>query len=30
VKVLEEEGFRAAVIKAMQRCMAKSEALSKA
>lgn len=30
VKVLEENGFRAAVLKAMQQCMAKSEALSKA
>jgi pyrroline-5-carboxylate reductase len=29
VKVLEEKGFRAAVIEAMQQCMAKSEALSK-
>jgi len=29
VKVLEEQGFRAAVINAMQQCMAKSEALSK-
>jgi pyrroline-5-carboxylate reductase len=29
VKVLEEKGFRAAVINAMQQCMAKSEALSK-
>ncbi|MFJ5157640.1 pyrroline-5-carboxylate reductase [Pantoea sp. NPDC088449] len=29
VKVLEEKGFRAAVINAMQACMAKSEALSK-
>ncbi|WP_130834183.1 pyrroline-5-carboxylate reductase [[Erwinia] mediterraneensis] len=29
VKVLEEKGFRAAVIEAMQRCMEKSEALSK-
>lgn len=28
VKVLEEKGFRAAVIEAMQRCMAKSEKLS--
>lgn len=30
VKALEENGFRAAVMTAMQRCMAKSEALSKA
>jgi len=30
VKALEENGFRAAVMNAMQRCMAKSEALSKA
>ncbi|HAB75214.1 MULTISPECIES: pyrroline-5-carboxylate reductase [Pantoea] len=29
VKVLEEKGFRAAVMEAMQQCMAKSEALSK-
>lgn len=29
VKVLEQKGFRAAVIDAMQACMAKSEALSK-
>lgn len=29
VKVLEDKGFRAAVIEAMQRCMEKSEALSK-
>ena len=29
VKVLEERGFRAAVIEAMEKCMAKSEALSK-
>lgn len=29
VKVLEEKGFRAAVMGAMQQCMAKSEALSK-
>jgi pyrroline-5-carboxylate reductase len=29
VKVLEEKGFRAAVMNAMQQCMAKSEALSK-
>ena len=29
VKVLEEQGFRAAVINAMQRCMEKSEAMSK-
>ncbi|KTR91641.1 pyrroline-5-carboxylate reductase [Pantoea dispersa] len=29
VKVLEEKGFRAAVMSAMQQCMAKSEALSK-
>ncbi|WP_437613038.1 pyrroline-5-carboxylate reductase [Erwinia sp. V71] len=29
VKVLEEKGFRAAVIEAMRQCMAKSEALSK-
>ncbi|KGT86756.1 pyrroline-5-carboxylate reductase [Erwinia typographi] len=30
VKVLEEKGFRAAVMEAMQRCMAKSEKMSKA
>lgn len=30
VKVLEEKGFRAAVIEAMQCCMAKSEKMSKA
>jgi len=30
VKVLEEKGFRAAVIEAMQQCMAKSEKMSKA
>ncbi len=30
VKVLEEKGFRAAVIEAMQQCMAKSERMSKA
>ncbi|MEG3110009.1 MULTISPECIES: pyrroline-5-carboxylate reductase [Pantoea] len=29
VKVLEEKGFRAAVIEAMQQCMAKSEKLSR-
>ena len=29
VKVLEEQGFRAAVINAMQSCMAKSDAMSK-
>lgn len=29
VKVLEERGFRAAVIEAMQQCMAKSERMSK-
>lgn len=29
VKVLEEKGFRTAVMEAMQQCMAKSEALSK-
>ena len=29
VKVLEEQGFRAAVINAMQSCMEKSEAMSK-
>jgi pyrroline-5-carboxylate reductase len=30
VKVLEEKGFRAAVMEAMQQCMAKSERMSKA
>ncbi|WP_414148982.1 pyrroline-5-carboxylate reductase [Erwinia sp. BNK-24-b] len=30
VKVLEEKGFRAAIIEAMQQCMAKSERMSKA
>ncbi len=30
VKALEEHGFRAAVMKAMQQCMAKSQTLSKA
>ncbi|EBA8567929.1 pyrroline-5-carboxylate reductase, partial [Salmonella enterica] len=29
VRVLEERGFRAAVIEAMTKCMEKSEALSK-
>ncbi|EXU77069.1 pyrroline-5-carboxylate reductase [Erwinia mallotivora] len=29
VKVLEEKGFRAAVMQAMQQCMSKSEAMSK-